>query len=125
MGEKIDFVKMRAEDLRNAIKKVLSDSIYTKNAQMRSKLLKDRPMKPLDIAIWWIEYILRHPKPEHLKSPVISLGYMRANNIDVLIFIGIIIFFIAFFMYVIIRKVISFLVSGRNQKRKNDKLKQK
>lgn len=59
----------------------------------RSKRLNDQPNKPLERAVWWIEYILRNPEPDHLLSPAIDMGYFAAYSFDV---IGL--FFITFLL---------------------------
>lgn len=58
---------------------------FTKNAKIISNRFRDQPQKPLDRAVWWIEYILRNPNPEHLQSPTIALGWFASNSYDVLL----------------------------------------
>lgn len=33
------------------------------------ELVKDQPMKPLDKAIWWLEYVITHNDTKHLFGP--------------------------------------------------------
>jgi len=49
------------EKLHEAIQKVLTDPKYSSNAKEYGSLLLDDITKPLDRAVWWIEYALRHP----------------------------------------------------------------
>lgn len=56
--------------------------------KIRSKRFRDQREKPIDRAVWWIEYILRHPNPDHLQSPVLKLGFLRSNLFDIVFAIG-------------------------------------
>lgn len=47
-----------------------------------SKLFQDRPMKPLDNAIYWIEYVIRNG-PNILKSPALELAWWELLLLDV------------------------------------------
>lgn len=53
--------------------------------KIRSARFRDQPEKPLDRAVWWVEYILRNPNPDHLKSPVLKLGFVAANLYDIIL----------------------------------------
>ena len=48
-------------------RKVLDDPKYTQRARDHGDLLKDEINKPLDRAIWWLEYALRHPGKNKLE----------------------------------------------------------
>lgn len=39
----------------------------------RSDLFRDRPRHPLQEAIWWCEYVLRHKGAQHLESQARSM----------------------------------------------------
>lgn len=58
---------------------------YKENAKERSKLLRDRPMKPLDTAVYWVEYIIRNGG-SHFKSTAIDLFWYEKTMLDVLVF---------------------------------------
>lgn len=46
-----------------------------------SDLFKDRPMKPMDTAVYWVEYIAKHGNI--LQSPAIRLNWWQRNLWDV------------------------------------------
>lgn len=52
--------------------------------QLRSLRFQDQPEKPLDRAVWWVNWVLRNPNPEHMQSPVMKLGFIRSNIYDIL-----------------------------------------
>lgn len=90
MGEHLDFYTLSRERIRTALRKVLENSEYTTNAKRVSSIVLDQPEQPLDRAIWWIEWTLRHPNDNDLQSPVVALGYIIGNSIDVIGFSAII-----------------------------------
>ncbi|CAB1420912.1 unnamed protein product [Pleuronectes platessa] len=47
-------------NFRAAIQEVLTEPSYRLNMQRLSRLHRDQPMKPLDTAIFWIEFVMRH-----------------------------------------------------------------
>lgn len=63
---------------------------YVKNIVKLRELMQDQPQKPLDRAIWWIEYVLRHRSARHLRSPVANMTwseYLELRLISLLILI--------------------------------------
>uniref|UniRef100_U5EUX0 Putative udp-glucuronosyltransferase n=1 Tax=Corethrella appendiculata TaxID=1370023 RepID=U5EUX0_9DIPT len=87
IAEKVNFRTISVEALRDTIRNVIENPNYTKNIQRMSYNFQDQPSKPLDRAIWWIEWALRHPDATHIQSPVLKLGFFRANSYDVLLFV--------------------------------------
>lgn len=84
---KIDYHTISMEKLKKAIVEVLHTPKYRKNAQLKSKLFKDQPEKPLTRAVWWSEYVMRHPKPVHLKPAEFNFGLLGSHFWDIQILI--------------------------------------
>ncbi|XP_031424635.2 UDP-glucuronosyltransferase 2B13-like, partial [Clupea harengus] len=49
------------------LQEVLHEPSYRENMQRLSRLHRDQPMKPLDRAIFWIEFVMRHKGAAHLR----------------------------------------------------------
>lgn len=47
----------------------------------------DRQNSPLDTAIWWVEYVLRHNGAPHLRSAFDDLSWTEFLLLDVLAFV--------------------------------------
>ena len=60
---------------------------YAKRAEEHGHLLMDDINKPLDRAIWWLEYALRHPGMEHLRSPLHDVPWYQLMLLDVIGFL--------------------------------------
>ncbi|CAD7082968.1 unnamed protein product [Hermetia illucens] len=82
----VDIKRMTTENLEGAVRAVLENSSYAERMKLRSFRFKSRPMKPLETALWWIDYVLEDPNPTHLRSPVIDLGYFKANSFDIILY---------------------------------------
>lgn len=86
LGVDLDFYTLSHDKMRGALQRVLENPQYMINAKKVQNIVfeLDQHEKPLDRAIWWIEWILRHPNENNLQSPVIILGYIVGNSIDVI-----------------------------------------
>lgn len=97
-AEGINFQEMTTEIIKEKLHKILDDPKYKKNAEELSTRFRDQKEKPLDRAIWWIEWALRNPNANFLKSPVLRLGFITGNSFDVIATITIILFVILYFV---------------------------
>lgn len=43
----------------------------------------DRPLNPLDTAVYWVEYVLRHAGAPHLQSAAVHLSWFQRSLLDV------------------------------------------
>uniref|UniRef100_A0A8C6UXA4 UDP-glucuronosyltransferase n=1 Tax=Neogobius melanostomus TaxID=47308 RepID=A0A8C6UXA4_9GOBI len=78
------------DNFLKAVQEVLSDQSYRENMQRLSRLHRDKPIHPLDNAIFWIEFVMRHKGADHLKSESYKMPWFYYYSVDVaLLFIGI------------------------------------
>lgn len=87
-GLSLQYQYLTEEKLSETINEMLTNSKYTQNAKRRQKLMHDRPMSPIDTAMWWIEYVLRNPESDFYRSPALDLSWYQLYLIDVLLFLG-------------------------------------
>lgn len=102
---KMEIATLKVDNFRSSILKVLEDLTYTENAKKISKIFQDKPMKPLDTAVYWIEFVMRNPDAPFFKSPTLKLGFLASNSLDVYLFIIISIHLIAFTVIKLWRKI--------------------
>lgn len=65
-----------------------------------SNLMRDQFESPVQRAVYWIEYVIRHRGVHHLRSPTRDLSVYQQSLIDVIVFLVLIAFLMA---YVILR----------------------
>ncbi|XP_047272133.1 UDP-glucuronosyltransferase 2A3 isoform X2 [Homo sapiens] len=83
----INFKTMTSEDLLRALRTVITDSSYKENAMRLSRIHHDQPVKPLDRAVFWIEFVMRHKGAKHLRSAAHDLTWFQHYSIDVIGFL--------------------------------------
>lgn len=87
VAEKLLFQNLSIEIIRDTVLSVLENPSYLEKMKIRSHRFRDQPEKPLERAVWWIEWVLRNPDPDHIQSPVLKLGFFRANLFDIYLYV--------------------------------------
>ncbi|XP_049742111.1 UDP-glucuronosyltransferase 2B31-like isoform X3 [Elephas maximus indicus] len=83
----LDLNTMTSTDLLNALKTVINDPSYKENAMRLSAIHHDQPIKPLDRAVFWIEFVMRHKGAKHLRPAALSLTWYQYHSLDVIGFL--------------------------------------
>ncbi|XP_029789422.1 UDP-glucuronosyltransferase 1-1-like isoform X1 [Suricata suricatta] len=86
-GVTLNVLEMTSEDLANALKTVINDKSYKENIMRLSTLHKDRPIEPLDLAVFWIEFVMRHKGAPHLRAAAHDLTWYQYHSLDVIGFL--------------------------------------
>ncbi|KFO23825.1 UDP-glucuronosyltransferase 2B17 isoform X1 [Fukomys damarensis] len=84
---KVEFMTISSTELLNALKKVLNSPSYKENAMWLSTIHHDQPMKPLDRAAFWIEFVMRHKGAKHLRPLAHNLTWYQYHSLDVIGFL--------------------------------------
>uniref|UniRef100_A0A8C0WEK5 glucuronosyltransferase n=1 Tax=Castor canadensis TaxID=51338 RepID=A0A8C0WEK5_CASCN len=84
---RLDFNTMSSTDLLNALETVINDPSYKENAMRLSRIHHDQPVKPLDQAVFWIEFVMRHKGAKHLRPAVHDLTWFQYHSLDVIGFL--------------------------------------
>ncbi|XP_068259385.1 UDP-glucuronosyltransferase 2A2-like [Nyctibius grandis] len=83
----LDFSTLKTQDLVDALNRVINNSTYKENALRLSKIHHDQPLKPLDRAVFWIEFVMRHKGAKHLRPAAHHLTWYQYHCLDVLAFL--------------------------------------
>uniref|UniRef100_A0A671FAZ6 UDP-glucuronosyltransferase n=1 Tax=Rhinolophus ferrumequinum TaxID=59479 RepID=A0A671FAZ6_RHIFE len=78
---------MTSADLLSALRTVINDPSYKRNAMRLSRIHHDQPVKPLDRAIFWIEFVMRHKGAKHLRPAIHDLTWFQYHSLDVIGFL--------------------------------------
>ncbi|XP_047655090.1 UDP-glucuronosyltransferase 2B18-like isoform X1 [Phacochoerus africanus] len=84
---RLDLEKMSRTDLVNALKQVINNPSYKENAMWLSTIQHDQPVKPLDRAVFWIEFVMRHKGAKHLRPAAHDLTWYQYHSLDVIGFL--------------------------------------
>ncbi|XP_004390088.1 UDP-glucuronosyltransferase 1-1 [Trichechus manatus latirostris] len=86
-GITLNVLDMTSDDLANALKAVINDKSYKENIMRLSSLHKDRPVEPLDLAVFWVEFVMRHKGAPHLRPAAHDLTWYQYHSLDVIGFL--------------------------------------
>ncbi|XP_059525694.1 UDP-glucuronosyltransferase 2B31-like isoform X5 [Myotis daubentonii] len=84
---RLDFNTISSTDFLNALKTVINDPSYKENTMKLSRIHHDQPMKPLDRAVFWIEFVMRHKGAKHLRPAALDLTWFQYHSLDVIGFL--------------------------------------
>ncbi|GAB0099855.1 hypothetical protein DMENIID0001_157450 [Sergentomyia squamirostris] len=87
MGLEYDIRTVTKETFKAAILEVATNPKYKNNAMIRSELFRDQQEKPLDRALWWIEYILRYPDNDILRPDNVKTNIFQKHSVDIVVFL--------------------------------------
>uniref|UniRef100_A0A8C6UDG0 Glucuronosyltransferase n=1 Tax=Neogobius melanostomus TaxID=47308 RepID=A0A8C6UDG0_9GOBI len=80
----LDIEALDRQVLGDALKTVLNEASYTNNMKRLSRLHRDQPLSPMDQAVFWIEFVIRHKGASHLKSHSVTLSWAAYHSLDVI-----------------------------------------
>ncbi|KAM4836413.1 UDP-glucuronosyltransferase 1A5-like isoform 1-T1 [Thomomys bottae] len=86
-GVTLNILEMTSDDIAKALKAVINDKSYKENIMHLSSLHKDRPIEPLDLAVFWVEYVMRHKGAPHLRPAAHDLTWYQYHSLDVIGFL--------------------------------------
>lgn len=99
------------------IKEVLHEPSYRVNMQRLSRLQRDLPMKPLDNALFWIEYVIRNKGAAHLRSESYKMPWYSYHSVDVILFLlGLVLIMVLTFI-VLLKRLCLCVCRGIKRKR--------
>ncbi|XP_030046399.1 UDP-glucuronosyltransferase 2A2 isoform X2 [Microcaecilia unicolor] len=87
MAVVLNYNTFEAQDLVDALNTVINNPIYKENAMKLSQIQHDQPIKPLDRAVFWIEFVMRHKGAKHLRPASHHLTWYQYHCLDVIAFL--------------------------------------
>jgi len=115
-GLEVPYSDLTEEKLSAAIQEILTNPKYGENAKTRSKIMHDQPMKPLDKAVFWVEYVLRHQGAPHLRTAAINLTWYQYLLLDVVLFVLGVIAVVLVLFYLAVKRLFKFKSKKKQQK---------
>ncbi|XP_067012390.2 UDP-glycosyltransferase UGT5 [Anabrus simplex] len=84
MGVIVYYPDITKETILSALQTVLYNPSYAENAKRISAAFRDRPMSPMETAVYWTEYVLRHRGARHMKTAAVDLPLYQYLLLDVM-----------------------------------------
>uniref|UniRef100_A0A673GCT3 UDP-glucuronosyltransferase n=1 Tax=Sinocyclocheilus rhinocerous TaxID=307959 RepID=A0A673GCT3_9TELE len=87
VAESLSIYDLTAEKLLVALGKVINDKSYKEKITELSAIHRDRPIEPLDLAVFWTEFVMRHKGAAHLRPAAHELNWIQYHSLDVIGFL--------------------------------------
>lgn len=112
----VDIAELDRHIFADALKTALYNPSYKENMQRLSRLSRDQPMKPLDQAVFWIEYVIRHKGAPHLQTQSTKMSWLVYNCIDVIAALLAAVLLITFICISLVRLLWRIILVGKKVK---------
>ncbi|XP_029376096.1 UDP-glucuronosyltransferase 2C1-like [Echeneis naucrates] len=86
-GKIIPFADVNSQTFEQALKEVLHQESYRQNIERLSRLHRDQPIAPMDRAVFWVEYVMRHKGAPHLRTEAYKMPWYSYYCVDVMVFL--------------------------------------
>ncbi|KAM9323021.1 UDP-glucuronosyltransferase 1A1-like [Pholidichthys leucotaenia] len=83
-GVVLNIHTVTAESLLQALNEVINDKRYKENMMKLSALQRDRPHDPLEVSVYWTEFVMRHKGAKHLRAAVHDLNWFQYYSLDII-----------------------------------------
>ncbi|XP_057697958.1 UDP-glucuronosyltransferase 2B16-like [Corythoichthys intestinalis] len=97
------------DNFLKALQEVITNPSYRNNMQKLSKLHKDQPIPPLDNALFWIEFVMRHQGAAHLRTESYKLPWYAYYSVDVYLFLSGVVLVLLLTFFIVMRLLCSAL----------------
>ncbi|KAM9486446.1 UDP-glucuronosyltransferase-like isoform 2-T2 [Clarias gariepinus] len=87
VAERLNMYDLTSENLLKAVRRVITDKSYKEKITELSLIHKDRPIEPLELAVFWVEFVMRHGGAEHLRPAAHHLNWIQYHSLDVIGFL--------------------------------------
>jgi len=87
VGIKMEITNFSEDEMENAITKILGDKRYSENMKKVTKQFLDRPLAPLETAMWWINFVLRQENTDYIRPSSVNQSWWVKRQIDIWIFL--------------------------------------
>ncbi|XP_072946286.1 UDP-glucosyltransferase 2-like [Epargyreus clarus] len=118
IGLQLELGTFTEEDFKKTIVTVIEDNSFRNNIIKLRTLMYDQPQAPLERAIWWTEYVLRHGGAKHLRAPAANMSWTEYYEVKLLLTLGSIFFTIIVILMIILNYIFKFIINSPNVKNK-------
>ncbi|VVC33782.1 UDP-glucuronosyl/UDP-glucosyltransferase [Cinara cedri] len=105
-AEMMYYYNLNEDEISTKLKLMLTNPIYKQKAKELSDAFRDRPMSPLETAVYWTEYVIRHKGAPHLRSAAVGMPWYQYYLIDILFVILLSVIVMFGLLYCLIFKVL-------------------
>nr|CAD7414596.1 unnamed protein product [Timema poppensis] len=86
-GLTLDLNNITETSVAWSLDELINNLRYSSNARQISQDFRDQPQTPMERAVFWTEYVLRHDGAAHMRSSALDLNWFQYFLLDVLAFV--------------------------------------
>ncbi|XP_069690476.1 UDP-glycosyltransferase UGT5-like isoform X1 [Periplaneta americana] len=116
IGIRLDFNNISEHSVSWALREGLENPKYLKNARRLSRLFQDQPLTPLQQAVYWTEYVMRHKGAPHMRSAALDLTWYQYMLLDVIAVLCLVISSVLFVTFLLLKTMINQISKFRTTK---------
>lgn len=120
-GVRVDYKNLTESSLSWALNEILSNQKYTIKVKELSERFRDKPQHPVDLAKYYVEYVMKHKGAKFMQSSSTYLNFIELNNLDVYAIIGVLLFFIILIPFYLFKKLLGSIFGPSKVTRKQKK----
>ncbi|MEQ2288364.1 hypothetical protein AMECASPLE_021910 [Ameca splendens] len=83
-GLVLDITSITSESLLQGLNELINNTRYKENIKKLSALHNDRPIDPLDLSVFWTEFVMQHKGAKHLRPALHDLYWFQYYCLDVI-----------------------------------------
>lgn len=118
VAQVLDVATLDVDTLTQALRDILDENQpYQKNMRRMSSLHRDTPLKPMDSAIFWLEFVMRHKGAAHLRTESYKLPWYSYHCVDVLMLIMILFTAVCLILVLMSKALLKVFVRKRKAKK--------
>ncbi|XP_061384702.1 UDP-glucosyltransferase 2-like [Danaus plexippus] len=107
IGKKLLIEDLDENSFKETILSVISNSSYRENVVRLRKIMRDETQTPLEKAVWWTEYVIRHKGAAHLRARGAHMPWTEYYEINLIIVLISILFIVTAVLVVTLKLIIS------------------
>ncbi|XP_061647218.1 UDP-glucuronosyltransferase-like isoform X1 [Phyllopteryx taeniolatus] len=83
IAETLSIHDVKTDELLVALNNIINNKRYKEKMVKLSTIHLDRPVQPLDLAVFWTEFVMRHKGAAHLRVAAHDLNWFQYHSLDV------------------------------------------
>ena len=112
----LDVTRLDADTFFEALRKLLDEKQnYKRNMVKMSG--HDQPIKPLELAVFWSEFVMRHRGAAHLRTESYQMAWYSYHSADILLFLLAVLLFLLMLFYMCCNVLFRLVTGTRKLKR--------
>lgn len=120
----VNIHKLDEAELKQKLNELVQNPSYTETIKKMSKRYRDQPMLPLETAVYWTEYVLRHDGAAHMRNAGQDLSFWQYHSLDTILTIFGILLLVTFVVLWVFVKLIKLIFGFGSSQNSKTKLKQ-